>query len=254
MMTDSTFDLSGRVIWVTGAGKGLGRAMAVALSRAGARIAVSSRTTSDLEELAAQLDGAGGVDVHPTTVTDSDEVDRVVKRIVADAGRLDGLVNCAGISPSFARSEHLTNAAWSDIMDVNLTGSFYCARAAGRVMLQQGTGSILNVSSVHASVGFERIAPYAASKGAIEALTKTLAVEWANRGVRVNTLAPGYFDTELSRPLLDSGWSERVVGSVPLGRTGLPEEIGGAAVFLMSDASRYMTGSTVTVDGGWTAW
>jgi NAD(P)-dependent dehydrogenase (short-subunit alcohol dehydrogenase family) len=254
-MNDPTFDLSGRVIWVTGAGKGLGRAIALALSQAGARLAISARTAVNLDDLAAELGDKGGVvDVYPLSVTVADEVGRIVSRIVTDAGRLDGLVNCAGISPSFSRSEHLSDAVWSEVLNVNLTGTFYCARAAGRAMLRQSGGSILNVSSVHASVGFERIAAYAASKGGVEALTRTLAVEWADRGIRVNTLAPGYFDTELSRPLLDSRWSDRVIGSVPLGRTGLPEEIGGAVVFMMSDASRYMTGSTVTVDGGWTAW
>ncbi|MEU0302917.1 SDR family oxidoreductase [Streptomyces sp. NPDC006175] len=255
-MTEHPFDLTGRVVWVTGAGKGLGRAMAVALSRAGARVAVSSRTADDLDGLAAELEADGGlIDVHPLSVADPDAVRTTADAVVERAGRLDGLVNCAGISPDFTRSEQLDDATWSRILDVNLSGTFYCCREAGRIMLGQGGGSIVNVSSVHATAGFGRLAAYSASKGAVEALTRTLAVEWAERGVRVNTLAPGYFDTELSKPLMSNNtWAERVKSAIPMARTGDPDELSGAVVFLMSDASRYTTGSTLTVDGGWTAW
>ncbi|MFF9203998.1 SDR family NAD(P)-dependent oxidoreductase [Streptomyces sp. NPDC014986] len=255
-MTDSPFDLTGRVVWVTGAGKGLGRAMAVALSRAGARVAVSSRTADDLKGLAAELAAEGGqIDVHPLSVADPDAVRVTAEAVIERAGRLDGLVNCAGISPDFTRSERLDDATWSRILDVNLSGTFYCCREAGRIMLERGGGSIVNVSSVHATAGFGRLAAYSASKGAVEALTRTLAVEWAERGVRVNTLAPGYFDTELSKPLMSNdSWADRVKSAIPMARTGDPDELSGAVVFLMSDASRYTTGSTLTVDGGWTAW
>ncbi|MFF8450118.1 SDR family NAD(P)-dependent oxidoreductase [Streptomyces leeuwenhoekii] len=255
-MTDSPFDLTGRVVWVTGAGKGLGRAMAVALSRAGARVAVSSRTADDLKGLADELAAEGGqIDVHPLSVADPDAVRVTTEAVVERAGRLDGLVNCAGISPDFTRSERLDDATWSRILDVNLSGTFYCCREAGRIMLERGGGSIVNVSSVHATAGFGRLAAYSASKGAVEALTRTLAVEWAERGVRVNTLAPGYFDTELSKPLMSNdSWADRVKSAIPMARTGDPDELSGAVVFLMSDASRYTTGSTLTVDGGWTAW
>ncbi|MGW6007932.1 SDR family NAD(P)-dependent oxidoreductase [Streptomyces sp. NPDC055210] len=255
-MTDMTSDLrlDGKTVWVTGAGKGLGRAMAVALSRAGAALAVTARTADDLEQLAAEVSGHGGKTlVVPGSVSDADTVRDTVGRITDWAGRLDAVVNCAGVSPHFTRSERVSDEAWQQVLDVNLAGTFYCCREAGKVMLDQRAGSIVNVSSVHASVGFERIAAYAASKGGVEALTKSLAVEWADRGVRVNTLAPGYFRTDLSSGLLDSSWGERIVGSTPLGRVGETHELGGAAVFLASDASRYMTGSTVTVDGGWTA-
>ncbi|MFF5254462.1 SDR family NAD(P)-dependent oxidoreductase [Streptomyces leeuwenhoekii] len=255
-MTDSPFDLTGRVVWVTGAGKGLGRAMAVALSRAGARVAVSSRTADDLKGLADELAAEGGqIDVHPLSVADPDAVRVTTEAVVERAGRLDGLVNCAGISPDFTRSERLDDATWSRILDVNVSGTFYCCREAGRIMLERGGGSIVNVSSVHATAGFGRLAAYSASKGAVEALTRTLAVEWAERGVRVNTLAPGYFDTELSKPLMSNdSWADRVKSAIPMARTGDPDELSGAVVFLMSDASRYTTGSTLTVDGGWTAW
>ncbi|MFC9641815.1 SDR family NAD(P)-dependent oxidoreductase [Streptomyces mirabilis] len=247
--------LDGRTAWVTGAGKGLGRAIAVALSQAGASVAVTARTASDLERLEVERAEHGGkVLVLPGSVDDSAAVRTMVERIQAWSGRLDAVINCAGISPHFTRSERTTDEDWRQVLDVNLQGTFYCCREAGKVMLEQRSGSIVNVSSVHARTGFERIAAYAASKGGVEALTKALAVEWADRGVRVNALAPGYFHTDLSSGLLDSRWGERIVRGTPMGRVGSAEELGGAAVFLASDASRFVTGTTLTVDGGWTAW
>ena len=249
-----TGTLEGKVIWVTGASKGLGRAMAIKAADEGATVAATSRTPDDLDRLVASESSLGSIHAFPGSVSSRDDVDRIRDAIVERHGRLDGLVNNAGISPSFVRSERAVDVDFEHVLDVNVAGSFKCARAAAQVMLPQGIGSIVNISSVHAQVGFERIAAYAASKGAIEALSKSLAVEWADRGVRVNCVAPGYYMTDLSHGLLDSTWGERVRGSIPLGRTGEPEELASAVSFLLSDQSSYMTGTTMTVDGGWKAW
>jgi NAD(P)-dependent dehydrogenase (short-subunit alcohol dehydrogenase family) len=195
-----------------------------------------------------------GLATYTADLRDLASLPALVER-VEENGPLDGLVNCAGISPRFTRSEELDVEAFREIIETNTIGSFICARAAGRIMLgQREPGSIVNVSSVHARVGYPRIAAYAASKGAIDALTTTLAVEWADRGVRVNTLAPGYFETDLSRGLLQSSWGEDIRRRTPMGRTGEPRELTGAATFLLSDASSYVTGTTLSVDGGWQAW
>lgn len=249
----SPFDLSGKVVWVTGAGKGLGRAIAMALAGAGARVAGTSRTESDLKQVAAEL-APGMFDSYPASITDAVAVKAIVGDIAAKYGRLDGLINCAGISPTFMPSELVDDAGWEHVMSVNLSGTFNCCREAGQVMIGQRFGSIVNVTSVHATVGGARIAAYAASKGGVHALTKTLAVEWADRGVRVNALAPGYFHTDLSSGLLTSRHGERIRQSIPMGRIGRPAEIGASVVYLISDASAYVTGSTLAVDGGWSAW
>jgi NAD(P)-dependent dehydrogenase (short-subunit alcohol dehydrogenase family) len=247
------FDLSGRVIWVTGASRGLGRAITTSLVDAGAYVAVTSRSAADLKQLAAGLD-TDNVGVYPGSVSESPAIDAILAKVLSAHGRIDGLVNCAGISPTFAPSDTLTDGDWAHVIDVNLTGTFRCCRSAGRAMLAQGSGSIVNVSSVHATVGSPRIAAYAASKGGVHALTKTLAVEWASRGVRVNALAPGYFQTDLSAGLLKSKHGDRIRAAIPMGRIGAPTELGATAVYLMSEASAYVTGTVVSVDGGWQAW
>ncbi|MEV0135876.1 3-oxoacyl-ACP reductase family protein [Dactylosporangium sp. NPDC050688] len=256
--TTGAADVAGKVIWITGASRGLGRAIAVALGRAGAHLAVTARTRTPLDalatELAADLTSAGGsVLVAEGQVNDSERMAAIADAVVARHGRLDVLVNMAGINPTVARSEQLSDPAWSEVVDVNLAGTFYCSREAGRHMLAAGRGSVINVSSVHGSTGVARMAAYAASKGGVENLTRALALEWAERGVRVNCLAPGYFRTDLTEAYLNGPRGAQVLAAIPMGRFGEPDELVGAVRFLASDAASYVTGSTLFVDGGWTA-
>jgi NAD(P)-dependent dehydrogenase (short-subunit alcohol dehydrogenase family) len=147
----------------------------------------------------------------------------------------------------------LTIGEWQNILEVNLTGTFICCQLAAQAMIPLRIGSIINVSSVHGTAGFGRLAAYSASKGGVEALTRALAVEWAELGLRVNCLAPGYFSTQLSKSILASRWREQVIGSIPLNRVGDPIELVEAAIFLAGSGSSYVTGTTMHVDGGWTA-
>ncbi len=248
------FDLSGRVVWVTGASRGLGRAAAAALVRAGATVALTSRSADDLAEVEKQLTGSGG-DVYavPASVDVPDDVDRAVATVLGRSGRLDVALLAAAISPIYKRAEHITSDEWRSIIDVNLTGTWYCCQAAGRVMLEAGGGSIINVTSVAGLVGTERLGPYAAAKGGLEILTRCLALEWAERGVRVNALAPGFFAAGVGEPLVESRWRESLLAKIPTGRFGQVGDLDGAVLFLAADASRYVTGTTLVVDGGWTA-
>ncbi|MFC0530282.1 SDR family NAD(P)-dependent oxidoreductase [Phytohabitans kaempferiae] len=253
--TASGADLAGKVAWITGAGRGLGRAIAVGLAAAGARVALTARSADQLKDVADEIDSrtGGPTLVLPGSVSDPAVVADHAARVVGELGRLDVLVNSAGISPSVVRSEHLTDADWQQILDINLTGTFYCCREAGRYMLAAGSGSIVNVSSVHGHTAVERMCAYAASKGGVELLTRTLSVEWADRGVRVNSLAPGYFRTQLTEAYVASRHGARVMSRIPMARIGETSELVGAAVFLAGDASSYVTGASLVVDGGWTA-
>jgi NAD(P)-dependent dehydrogenase (short-subunit alcohol dehydrogenase family) len=249
-----TLPLDGKVAWVTGAGRGLGAAIAQGLAAAGAAVVLTARTDGELGETLDKIEADGGRGlVLPADVTDAERVEAVAAAAVQEFGGLDILVNNAGISPVMTRSEALRLSDWKRILEVNLTGAFICAQAAGRYMLAASGGSIISISSVHGRSAWPRLPAYAASKGGLEMLTKTLAVEWADRNVRVNAVAPGYFSTEMTAGLRASALAEPLVARIPVGRFGLPEEVVGAVLFLASDAASYVTGSTISVDGGWTA-
>ena len=248
----SEFDLSGRIAVVTGAGRGIGRAIAEGLARHGASVVLSGRTAATLNEAAAAIGEPASVQL--ADVAREADVLALRDAVLARHGRIDVLVNNAGINPVFRGIERISLQDWQSIIDINLTGSFLCCKHLGEVMVGQGRGSIVNVSSVAGHVGLLRSVPYCASKGGVELLTKALALDWAKRGVRVNTLAPGWVDTDLTHGLLEHGvHGARLLDHTPIGRFATPGDMVGAAVFLASDASAYMTGQSLLIDGGWTA-
>lgn len=249
------FDLTGRVAVVTGGGRGIGRGIAEGLAAFGARVVLTGRTQSTLDRAAVEMRGRG-YDVLAQMADVSREGDVVALRdaVLGVCGQIDILVNNAGVNPIYLGIERTSLADWQNIVDTNLTGVFLCCKYLGGVMAGQGKGSIINVSSVAGHVGLRRSVPYCATKGGVELLTKGLALDWAKKGVRVNTLAPGYFETDLTAGMRENdALAAPLLAHTPLGRFGKLGDAAGAAVFLASDASAYMTGASLVVDGGWTA-
>ncbi len=249
------FDLTGRVAIMTGAGRGLGRTMALALAAAGADLVLASRTTSELDSLVEEIEALGRRAVAvPTDVTSPEACEAMVAAAVDGLGRLDVLVNNAGTNVRKPALE-LTPDEFDSVLQVNLKGYYNGARAAGAHFVAQGSGKLINVSSILGSVALPNQAAYASSKGAIDQLTKVLAIEWAEANVQVNGLAPTYFETDLTRPLYEDPERKAFIEDrTPMGRWGQPHELAGAVIFLAGDASNFVTGQTILVDGGWTAW
>jgi NAD(P)-dependent dehydrogenase (short-subunit alcohol dehydrogenase family) len=249
------FDLTGRVALVTGAGRGLGRTMALALAAAGASLVVASRSIAELDTLVEEIEQLGRPAKAVTCdVTDEQSCDALVQEAVARMGQLDILVNNAGINVRKPVLE-LSYEEFDRVLRTNLHGYFLTAKAAGRVMVAQGSGKVINISSILGRVALAEQAAYASSKGAIEQLTRVLALEWAEANVQVNAIGPTYFETELTRPLFeDQARNAFITGRTPMKRWGQPHELAGAVIFLASRASDYVTGHTLMVDGGWTAW
>ncbi len=246
--------LDGKVAIVTGASRGLGRAMAVALAEAGADVALAARSKADLEETARQVEGQGRrALVVPTDVSVFTAVEALVAETVRNLGRLDIVLNNSGVAQVTPLAE-LEPADWQRIIDTNLTGVFNGCRAAAPHLIAQRSGKVINVASVLAEVGLAGYTAYAASKGGVTALTRALAVEWARFNIQVNALAPGWFVTPMNeQAFADPKIRERLLRDVPLRRTGRLEEIGPLAVYLASSASDFMTGQTIFLDGGHTA-
>lgn len=250
------FDLTGKTALVTGASYGLGVTFAEALAGAGAAVILSARSAEKLEAAAGKIRETGGsATVAACDVADAAQVESMVAAQWERAGRIDILVNNAGVA-EMGVPERVPNEAFAKTIDVNVMGVWYLARAVGRRMLADGRGgSIVNISSICGLTGMPNHGPaYQASKFAVVGLTQNLAVSWGDRGVRVNAIAPGYFPSEMTSKLLHAPSFEKwVSGNAALGRPGRPEELAGALIYLASDASSFVTGQVLAVDGGWTA-
>jgi NAD(P)-dependent dehydrogenase (short-subunit alcohol dehydrogenase family) len=252
-----SYDLGGRVAVVTGGGRGIGLATCEALAEAGATIVIAEIDEGLGQEAAARLEAAGRkAESVQLDVTRPADVTRVAAEIAARHGRLDVLVNNAGVARN-TPAEDTPDEEWLQVVDLNLNGVFWCCRAFGRHMLEAGRGSIVNLGSM-SGIAVNKPQPqahYNATKAAVHMLTKSLACEWAPRGVRVNAVAPTYIETEMTRRgMSNPEWLQYWIEGTPMGRVGQPPEIAQVILFLASDASSLMTGSVVVADGGYTCW
>jgi NAD(P)-dependent dehydrogenase (short-subunit alcohol dehydrogenase family) len=251
------FDLSNQVAIVTGSGRGLGAAIAHGLAEAGASVMLCSRTKAEVESTTAEIVRKGRKAAALVADTsDRASCQHLVDQTVARFGKLDVLINNAGID-SISPAEDFTDEAWDRVVDTNLKGYFICSQIAARQMLSQGSGgSIINNSSICSIVGVHGLTAYSAAKGGVNQLTRVMAVEWAQRGIRVNAIAPGYFDNIMHGANAEHARSDKqkqVIAFTPMGRRGQPEELVGPVIFLASAASSYVTGTILFVDGGYTA-
>lgn len=249
------FDLSGKAAIITGGSKGLGLAMAEGLASAGANVMLVSRTLREGEESAKRITELYGVKAiaFEADVVNKDQIEAMAKAAFEAFGRIDVLINSAGINIRGAIDE-LQLEEFSEVMDINVTGTWLCCKAVTPYMKQAGKGSIINLASTLGLVGLSNRTPYASSKGAVVQMTRALGLEFAPFNITVNAICPGPFLTEMNLPIADTEEGKKfVVGATALGRWGRLEEIQGAAIYLASDAGSYMVGSMLTVDGGWTA-
>jgi NAD(P)-dependent dehydrogenase (short-subunit alcohol dehydrogenase family) len=249
------FRIDGKVALVTGGARGLGCTMATALAQAGADIALTGRSLPPAEATANEIAAATGrrARAFAVDVTIAADVDRLVADVEREFGRIDILVNNAGTNIR-GLIDQLSEADWDSVIDTNLKGPFLCARAIGPRMVERGWGRVINLGSILGHVALPGRSPYASSKAGVVNLTRVLGLEWAGTGVTANAICPGPFATEMNRQLLDDPVKyQEFVKMIPMGRWGELEELTGAVVFLASDASSFVTGSSLFVDGGWTA-
>lgn len=250
MTQDALFSVEDQVVLAVGASRGIGRALAEGFAARGATVVIAGREQATIDATARELSKHGPTEARVCDVSRSADVTRLVERVIADHGRIDTLLNVAGMNIR-KRVENYAMDEYDRILGTNLRGLFMMAQAVGRQMLQQGSGSIINIDSLNTYAPLKGVTPYAMSKGGLGMMTRGMALEWGPRGVRVNAIAPGFFPTELSRKLWAdpkmSAWAAEVT---PLGRLGDTEELVGAAVFLASRAGSYTTGQILRVDGG----
>jgi 2-deoxy-D-gluconate 3-dehydrogenase len=251
----SPFDLTGRVAIVTGGNGGLGLGMARGLARAGAAVAIAARAETKAKAAVDELSGLGvRCRFYPLQVSAATACCNMVEAVVADFGRCDILINNAGTTIR-KRPEQISEDEWREVLDVNLGGTLFCAQAVYPHMKAVGRGKIINIGSMYSLFGAPIVAPYAASKGGIVALTRSLAAAWAADNIQVNVILPGWINTDLTKSAREqiAGLHESVLARTPAGRWGEPDDMAGAAVFLSSAASDFVTGAVLAVDGGFSA-
>lgn len=253
-MVLNKFSLTGKTAIVIGASRGLGQGMARALAEAGADLALVARTLPSLEELAKEVKGRGRrCLVLATDVSQPTAIQTIVDQVIEALGRIDILINSQGTQVRKPAVE-MTEQDWDGLMAVNLKSVFFSCLIVGRQMIKQGKGKIINVASLTSVIGLPNISIYGASKGGVAQLTKALAVEWAPYHINVNAVLPGYYETALTAELFkDEERTKWVLSRIPMGRTGVPEDLAGTVVFLSSEASDYITGQIIPIDGGWLA-
>ena len=247
------FDLSGKVAIVTGASRGLGQYFGRALATAGADLVITSRTLSSLTEFKQEIEALGrkALAVQVDVLSQSD-IENMVRMAIEEYGKIDILVNNAGLNIR-SPSADFSWDDWDTVLQTNLKGNFFCAQAVGKEMIKRNYGRIINMGSCTCVFGMEGIAPYTASRGGVLMMTKSLAAEWGKYGITVNVLAPGWFKTAQNAALYENKqWLENVKSRIPLNRPGMPNDLDGTVIFLASDASAYITGQMILVDGGFT--
>ncbi|NCG26437.1 MAG: glucose 1-dehydrogenase [Verrucomicrobiales bacterium] len=245
------FSIEGKKAFVSGASRGLGRQFANALAKAGADVAITSRTLSSLEGTSKEIEGTGTKCVPlEMDVLDLESIQSAAARAEQELGKIDILINNAGCNIRKPALE-VSWEDWNTVVDTNLKGAFFLAQAIAKGMTERNYGRIVNIGSVTCVAGYAGLAPYGASRGGIKQLTMSLAHDWGDKGVTVNCLAPGWFKTEQNAKLFeDKDWVDYIEEKIPLGRIGKPNDLDGICLFLSSDASAYVTGQTILVDGG----
>lgn len=248
-------DLKGKTAIITGARRGMGRSHALKLAEHGVKVTVADISKEDCQKVVDEIENKGGEAMAvKCDVTDKSQVEEMVQKTVDEFGSLDILVNNAGIA-QFKPFEDMTEEDWKRTIDINLNGYFRCAKEAIKHMLKQDSGSIINIASIamgQTGVGFSHLAHYCASKGGIVGMTEELALEFAKKNIRVNAISPGIIETPMIDPITnDPDQKQKTLSQIPMGRVGKPEEVSNMVVFLASDASSYMTGSDMVIDGGW---